>query len=110
MIRSHPPVPEQAAPQPAKVEFAVGPAVRETSVPGSNGAEQTTSGQRKLPNETVPETVPASVRLGIGNGCVVLSITLTVLPNPFVMIRSGKPSPLRSAATIDVALAGPELK
>jgi len=109
MIKSQLPVPEQAPPQPVNIEFADASAERETSVPRSTGAEHT-SGQRNWPNPTFPEPFPASVMLSTGNGCVVLSIMLTVLPDPFVMIKSGKLSPLISAAAIEVASFGLELK
>ena len=39
MVMLHAPVPEQAPPQPVKVEPADGAAVRETATPVLNGAE-----------------------------------------------------------------------
>ncbi len=76
----HTPVPEQAPPQPVKVEPAVGAAVRETATPVLNGAEHAKSGQLIPPklSVTVPEPFPDKLTLSTGNEWVVFSSTLMV--------------------------------
>src|SRR6478735_3843166 len=87
MVTWHGPVREQAPPQPAKVELAAGTAVRVTTVPTSNLAEQVEP--QSIPTGelvTPPEPGPSSVTVRV---CWIGAKLAATLLSVFIVTKQG---------------------